>query len=779
MAASHATIEMPALGRPFQLGMLYDCRNETLIPGFTLWDLETLQNNVDTKPQPNTEFEIIASDTIEDKASALNVTASLKASFLGGLVKVDGSAKYLNDTKNSQHQARVTLQYSTTTKFEQLTMKHLGCQNVSYPEVFDQGTATHVVTAVLYGAQAFFVFDQEVSSSENIQEIQGNLQVMIKKIPLVSIEGEGALKMDDKEKAQAEKFSCKFYGDFALQNNPATYQDAMKIYSTLPKLLGDKGEKAVPVRVWLYPLTKLDSKAAQLVREISIALIFDVQTALEQLTELDMRCNDMVKSPIASTFPEIKRKIQQFKGLCNRYKQTFQKELARMLPSIRGGGAEEGDLVDIITSKDQSPFAAQQLNEFLGKKQEEMDFVNSYLADLEGVEVVSSRSELQRTVLSPRHDFVVSLALTSLHNEESYLSELDLWLRRQFMKKTHDPALASSAWEKPKSKQWFEEEEIRRKAQQAVKSFSDFACVIKCDEKTRFVVASVPDKDNPGASIYLYENRELVSTSFEPPSKPLPALIDEIRHDSVQLTFNPAAYGRAVISGYQVQYTIAEQKNWTAVNVNNEQETFTVTELHPNTEYQFRYAAVSKPGLSESSDMSGTVKTLPTSPPGNLSTTIVDSAAITLTWQNPSVTGDGVSIREYKVEYKEEAGDTSQEGKDKWLERRTGKKTEFCIVEGLIPETPYRFRVSAVCADGAVSDPSKETSISTLKTAQNLVDIGVPGTMQSTMRNLVARVQLGTEEFGAAPTSVTEGVCRAARQASAEIIGTETTLWYL
>ncbi|XP_067396960.1 stonustoxin subunit alpha-like [Emydura macquarii macquarii] len=719
MAYTGGPIEMPALGRPLRLGMLYDCRSDTLIPGITLWGIEALKRDVETMPKHRNEFQIIASDTVEDKASLLSLSASLMASVLGGMVEVDGSAAFLNDTKKSKHHARVVLHYSVTNRFEQLTMSQLGTENISYPAVFDQGTATHVVTAVLYGAQAFFVFDQEVSSSESVGEIEGNMKLMVEKIPKVSGRAEGSGEKKNKEEEKAENFSCKFYGDFALENNPVTYQDAMEVYSTLPKRLGVSGENAVPVRVWLYPLSLLDSRAAQLVREISSVLINDVQSAMEHLMECDVQCNDMVRDRVATTFPEIKRKIQQFRDLCKQHRQTFQKELARTLPSIRGGGAEEGDLVDIIINKEQSPFAAQQLNEFLGKKQEEMDFVNSYLADQVGVEVVSSRSELQRTILSPRHDFVVSLALTSLHNEESYLSELDLWLRRQLMKKTHDPALASSAWEKPKSKQWFEEEEIRRKARQAVKSFSDFARVNKSHGKIRFVVASVPDKDNPGASIYLYENRELVSTSFEPPSKPLPILIDGIRHDRVQLTFKPAAYGRAAISGYRVEYRIAGQENWTAVNVNNEKETFTVTGLRANTEYQFRYAAVSKPGLSESSDVSDPVKTLPTSPPGNLSTTVVDSSAITLTWESPSVIGDGVSIREYKVEYKEEAGDMSQEGKDKWLERRTGKKTEFCIVEGLIPETSYRFQVSAVCADGAVSDPSKEMSISTLKVGEN------------------------------------------------------------
>ncbi|ETE57007.1 hypothetical protein L345_17281, partial [Ophiophagus hannah] len=120
---------------------------------------------------PGTEFSswahgLLVAANINDKASALDISASLKASFLGELVEVGGSAKYLHDTKKSKQQARVTVQYKATTKYEQLTMSHLGIQNVSYPAVFEHGTATHVVTAILYGAQAFFVFDREVSSME-------------------------------------------------------------------------------------------------------------------------------------------------------------------------------------------------------------------------------------------------------------------------------------------------------------------------------------------------------------------------------------------------------------------------------------------------------------------------------------------------------------------------------------------------------------------------------------------------------------------------------------
>lgn len=36
---------------------------------------------------------------MEEKSHSLDVNASLKASLMGGLIKVGGSAKYLNDQK--------------------------------------------------------------------------------------------------------------------------------------------------------------------------------------------------------------------------------------------------------------------------------------------------------------------------------------------------------------------------------------------------------------------------------------------------------------------------------------------------------------------------------------------------------------------------------------------------------------------------------------------------------------------------------------------------------
>ncbi|KAM6985125.1 LOW QUALITY PROTEIN: cytolytic toxin-beta-like [Aplochiton taeniatus] len=201
----------------------------------TLWDPEKLITDTSEKLQPNSSVEILASDSVEDKSSALNVGASLKASFLCGLVQVEGSAKYLSNNKVSKHQARAQVQSYYKV---QLTMKQLVRGNVTYPYVFDERNATHVVTGILYGAQAFFVFERDVSEKEEHQSVEGDLKLEINKIPTFKIEGQGSLDMKEKDACKPDTFSCNFHGDFCLPNNPT-------LAKKLPIIRGGGEEESV------------------------------------------------------------------------------------------------------------------------------------------------------------------------------------------------------------------------------------------------------------------------------------------------------------------------------------------------------------------------------------------------------------------------------------------------------------------------------------------------------------------------------------------------------
>ena len=372
----NSTLELPCLGRPFQLGMLYDCRNDSLVPGITLWNDKLLNDAQSERPQPSSGFEIIAEDTITDKMFNLGVEGNMSLSILGGLVSVNGSAKYVDDHKSSSNHARVILKYTSTSKFQQLTMEQLATSNIQYPEVFDKGTATHVVTGVLLGGDAFFIFDREVSQEENYRKVHGDMEVSIKAIPNLQVGGGVGVDIEMKNKQETEKFHCKFYGDLILDNNPSTFQDAVVIYKKLPEYFCNK---TVPKKVWLYPLSSLSNKAAQMMREIRVSLVTQAQQITDVFHNMLMKSADLIKSNVCECFPGIKDQLSQFKEMITEYKINFMKQLSSILPKIRGGELEEQELTDIIMTVRKSPFNDRSLKSWLDAKEEEIKVLSVHL----------------------------------------------------------------------------------------------------------------------------------------------------------------------------------------------------------------------------------------------------------------------------------------------------------------------------------------------------------------------------------------------------------------
>ncbi|KAM8967218.1 LOW QUALITY PROTEIN: uncharacterized protein RCH25_025920 [Pelodytes ibericus] len=593
-------LEVAALGRPFSLGMLYDCRDDKLIPGITFWKKETLAKEVVMTSQENTSFDVLASDTVSDKSSALNIKGSLKCSILCGLVEVGGSASFLNDSKTFKKQARVCLKYSRTTAFSQLRTDLVSSGNLPYHDGFDKETATHLVTGILYGAQAYFIFDQHVSPGASTLDVQGNLELMIRKIPQFA----GNPKIVNYEKQNTSEFSCKFHGDFALDTNPVNYEEAIKVYASLPKLLGQKGEKAVPVRVWLYPLNKLDNRAARLVRDISDNLIYRAENIIQQMADVNMQCNDLMRHAAAQNFPAIYTKINQFKESCERFTLLFQKQLARTLPAIRGGGKEEEALIDILTKVETSPFSELNIREFLNEKQQEMDFVSAHLKSLAKILVVPTENKLREAVLNQEIDYTICFNFTSLDRVEQYLLDVTDWLQNNRL-------ASGQIYKKAKASPWFEEAGLSTKMRQYIKQFQTFACANTANKQTQFVVSSLTDPSNLGVSICLYEEGDLVITNFQPPSKPHPPLITERSHNTLQLMLQPAAFGKPFIDGYKVDYKCAGTDKWFSLYTQNDQKVV-VQGLKSNCFYSFKYSAVCKAGLSVESDVTDAEKTLPT-----------------------------------------------------------------------------------------------------------------------------------------------------------------------
>ncbi|RXN09851.1 verrucotoxin subunit beta-like protein [Labeo rohita] len=578
------TIEVAALGRPLYPGMLYDCRKDSFIPGVTLWNSKSLNENVDIRPQTKTDLKFSSSDSLSSKVSLLDVSASLKASFLGGLVEVGGSAKYLHDTKSSNQQSRVTMYYSETTSFKQLTMNHLG--EITYPQVFNQKTATHVVMAVLYGVQAFMVFDRTFSEEENKQMIEGDLNVMVKKIPKFSIEGKGAINMTDDDKKVAEKIKCTFYGDVRLEQNPTTFTEALEVYKKLPTILKENPEKVVPVKVWLYPLNLLNDNAAQLKTEISASAV-SIEVIMEGLEEVERTYNDFPKT-LVSIFSDVTHRLRLFKNSLRNYKAKLLKKIGSVLPTIREGEKEEKLIEDILKIHNSSPFNADMLKQWLDDAKSELDLLNSNNEMLNGIKMENA-DNLNTIHLNPNIEFVVCLTFTSLSYKDPYLSTLTEF---KGLDEKQNISLASV-------RKWFRDPDVIIKMRENLGLFKSFSEANKDEKRIHFIISAISNPSSPGSSIYLYEKGKLTDTQFQPVSKPPPPIVKDTSNQIMSLRLQKSPTGKTV--QYRVEYKEVKsdsgpEEQWDVQNTADED--FTQTGLESGKKYLIRYRIVGKVGWS-------------------------------------------------------------------------------------------------------------------------------------------------------------------------------------
>ena len=683
-SSAHGLLELPCLGRPFQLGMLYDCRNDGLIPGVTLWGPDTL-GNVISKPMESSDFEIITEDSFNQKTLHLDISAGLKLSVLGGLVKAGGSGKFLYDRTTSKNQARVSLRYKSTSKFEQLTMSHLG--KFDYPRVFEDDIATHVVTGVQYGADAVFVFDRQVDSTEKFYQVHGKLEAMISVLPSIDLQvgGSADLYLQNKGNEGKEKIQCKFYGDFILPKNPTTYQDAVRVYQELPKLLGGAGcPNSVPKKVWLYPLSKLDSRVQRMVRDISSYLIDDLQEVMESLHEQEVRINDLVKSEVCSCFEDIKADLEKLRRFIGAYKVTVMKTLSTLLPKVRGGGEEETKLAELLEMNYKSPFSCEKVSSWVKMREKEVAILTVYLTELRKykIQFAFGADEMVSLTSGLPEDTVLCFDFNIPAGKDAQLQRMENYLHGRRVEQ--DLQLPSF---------WYNSQELRQQLQRFV-SFVTHNCK---DSTCKYVVTNGYDSVSSKLGV-MRVFIDACPTEFEPPDQPGVPRASSKTLNNLKLSWGKPKYGSESVQSYTVSYHSDDgpPDQWSTQT--SSEECLVLTKLTPGSLYHFKVTAESAVGSSPESKV--LIERIPPDQPGRPQVIEKSHNSIQLKWGKPK---HGAHIvQSYSVHYHLANGP--------WCIQTSIE--ESSILTKLTPGSLYYFKITAESAVG--SSPVSEINLVTL-----------------------------------------------------------------
>lgn len=358
-----------AMGRSFSLGYLYDIRSETIISK-SLWDKADLDANIHDESALSTRFEVAISDTINDKSSLMDLSASIKASFMGGLIQVSGSAKFMNSKKSNSRVTSVTLKSERKSRTKRLSMDHLA--HVKYPDVLAEEQATHVIAGITYGANAYFRFEKTLKDTDDKQEISGALGIDVRSIPNFAVQGNGSIELTEEDKQFVDDLRVEFFGDYDV-TPPTSYEAAVK---TVQELYNRDQVQDIPITISLVPLHTLSNNADVMVRKLGERAVEDMSQIMMYLDEAVEELDSLLLYKVSQAFPAYAKFINNVKSQFEQKALAVRGVLTTLLPRIRSAEASDSELVKVIKEFEASNFAGNVFRPWLNQQKEELTLFN-------------------------------------------------------------------------------------------------------------------------------------------------------------------------------------------------------------------------------------------------------------------------------------------------------------------------------------------------------------------------------------------------------------------
>ncbi len=596
MSGNASVIEMPALGRPFQLGMLYDATTDKLIQGHELWEREALQTAQQDKPYIDTQFSVIVDDSLATKSQHLDATGNAKMSLLAGLVEVSGASKFYNDRKSTRQVIRVSVHFKFLSRKCEVDIQQLGL--IKDPSIISATRATHVVSGILFGLEAFLIIDRPYSVEEetHVSSIQDKVNTCAHLLASMYNSGKSDFRAEI-DQDEATKYYFQLCCDLSLPS-PSSLKDITFVLKNQFLNFFKEGascSNVVPKKVWLHPLSEIDSSAPIAhTFTSSDGLVCQAENVLADLNDAEVWLNDIGRNNVqaCSTIQSFREQQTQLLTLLKRFRSDLMRQLSNMISKIRNGSIDSDQLGSFLREIANSPFGCSQLGLLLKNTEQEIRAVSQYIQSLGSVKYVPC-DEIDG--FSIDFDCIVSFEFRLSKAYTASLGEMDEYLQRKSPAQSDISTKSTNSWYKDGTK--------KRKIQIKAKLFKEFAQINSEKRYTAFVItvsSDISSTCDEGARVILYAEDEAIE--FDLPSKPLHPQIKKDCGNEICLTWSKPKSGYQNILSYVVTYFSAGETESTA-QTKEISESIVVKDLYPQQEYQFEVQAECIAGLSPKSDV--------------------------------------------------------------------------------------------------------------------------------------------------------------------------------
>ena len=659
-----STLERACLCCPFQIGALYDCNKDKLLPGKPLWDIDPNSDGHSCRSQAinDPKFAVSIDDNFEWKCDQLGVVDSCtKLSLLSGWVDYQGAAKVLRDNKVSKTQARVILASKSMLKMEEFVPDQT---KVDLSDALLKG-ASHVVVGVLYGINMFFIFDQKVCEGEDYDAVQSNLEEKVRALTKPQQSGEFT--------TGTKLVSIKYYGDLKLDEQPNTFEQVARLCHNSPKKLN------VPMRVWLHPLGQLTHQ--NFVLKISEAITDSLQQLMKSLREFEVRSRDLSIRTACSYFTEVRETFGRMERLVKVHRDELQKGLFDSLSRVRNGKADETELCSIVEKNKDSPFNCQYLASWFDNKDKEVKTLDGYLKQFQQLECIQfAFTNFDEYMTDTEVENILCFDFNIVQQDNNILQKMEDYNNGR---KVNQETANLRPWHKDHRMR----EQIRR--------FKIFVKSNLTKDDLKFVVTNGESGSISKVGVILLFV-EGSPTEFEPPDKPGKPVLSGLSGNRFCLSWEAPKNGVECIESYTVSYRSDPADEW--CNKKASKLSIVLPGLLPDTVYYVKIKAVTSAGSSP--ECISDIRTPPEGP-GKPHASCVTHNSFILKWEKSQQSLSCIIL--YR---------SSNDPADKWWSHTVSPAESSAMLSNLSPMTTYYCKVTAEISDGLtlesdISEPIK------------------------------------------------------------------------
>jgi len=677
-------------GEAVYLGQIYSARSDILLQ-HNLYTKEQQEELTDIVKNEFTETKYASNTNLLDRLTNMEIDVELKCSFMGGLVKVDGSARYLNTRDEKKDEVSFIANFRSRDRTKTLGSIHrkpdAAHAYVCDPKLFpDDSKPTHVVTQIEYGINANMVFRKTVKDTTQKQEIEGSLKIAIRSIPGLKIDGDASLNLTEKEKTFYEDVSLEFKGDVILNPIPTNLLEASTVYKKLTEKVSGT-ENVVKYKV--SPLSEYCTGETVILSTISeneINLVSDMQA---EFGLIESEIQEFKESYVAQNWPNYGTMFNLLRTRFNTYQNDINGKLKTILPQIRGGNDEaQIELTSILTNYTNSPFNYHTLKSFFDPRQKELETVQNYI-------------DRAQEIPKKSHNFAIDVGSTGDGNNCLISHEYTLMFDLRILPKTErednlvlDYIKAEGTWNE--DNKWFKNTQAVLKQGEVFNRFVDFTKYNQ-DEDLCFLIKLTKldnewlSRNERPAKLDVLERAsgDVLHEDFKPPTQ---VNVEKVVTSWDSLTFELEFESNPFVTEVLTKYTdLSIPENLevfkrTAIDLNQTLSKITLPNLKPNHMYQVSFTLTSIPGKGPESTPIR-MATLPCSPPTRLEEKEITSRTAVLSWSEPSTIGPDTTVTEYEYRYKKEDSSAWE------LKSQNGLQS---LITGLEPATKYAYQIKAM-----------------------------------------------------------------------------------